>query len=212
MSRRHYNKLQQEPLPPFAENLVFWAPLTEGDLTDHINGITGTLWNGTFVWNSEKQAYKIKTTSGGQNCLIFSKSNLFNLSPSYNYTTYAELYVESFSGTCDFIKLGTGNIDRSGGVSLGETHRWNNFPTGTWRRLAMTKNGTEVKFYLNGTLNKTSTTSTFESLKAELWSIWGDSVDVIVIGGGFYTYKYTAYIKNVKFFNRALSSQEVAQL
>ena len=54
-----YNKLENEPLPPFADNLVFWAPLTEGDLTDHISGVEPTTDAGCSVtWDAEKQMYK----------------------------------------------------------------------------------------------------------------------------------------------------------
>lgn len=59
MSRRHYKKLEQQPLPPFYENLVFWAPLTEGDLTDHISGVELKHTDESYVkWDSSMNAYQ----------------------------------------------------------------------------------------------------------------------------------------------------------
>lgn len=58
MSRRNYKKLEQQPLPPFYENLVFWAPLTEGDLTDHISGVSPTTDTGcSITWDNDKKMY-----------------------------------------------------------------------------------------------------------------------------------------------------------
>lgn len=37
---------------------VFYAPLTEGDTTDHISGQQLIMSNGTFTWNRNKQAYQ----------------------------------------------------------------------------------------------------------------------------------------------------------
>lgn len=42
---------------PFAENLVFYAPLTEGDLTDHISGNTLNYTQG-LSWDSAMSMYK----------------------------------------------------------------------------------------------------------------------------------------------------------
>lgn len=64
MARREYKSMEQGggnlPDVPFAENLVFYAPLTEGDLTDHISGNTlnyNASLNPVF-WDNEKKMYR----------------------------------------------------------------------------------------------------------------------------------------------------------
>lgn len=142
----------------------------------------------------------------------FNIPNNFNLSPDYNYTYTVDLYVSSYSGTCDFLSLGSGSSDRTNAVSLAETHRWTGFQTGTWLKLAFTKSGSTLTFYINGGVSKTSTTSTYATLDASSWSNWGDCTSMLVIGGGYNSYNYTAYIKNVMFFNRALTQTEIQNM
>lgn len=94
--KRQQHGLNNTPSPggvPFAEDLIFWAPLTEGDLTDHISGVTGEIQNGTTVtWDSSKGMYLIDTTrvssttwSGG---LWFPNS--INLTKDTPFTIYIE--------------------------------------------------------------------------------------------------------------------------
>lgn len=210
--RREYNKSVHPEPTPIPDGCIFYAPLDFGDLSDHVSGSVGLVGNGQFSWNETMQAYMIKTTTGGQKCLKFNIQNRFNLSPNYNYSYYAELYVESFTGTCDFLSLGSGTSDRYNAVSLAETHRWNSFTTGKWNKMALTKSGSNITFYMNGAVNKTSTTSTYAALNASSWLSWGDCKSVFVIGGGYSSYKYVAYIRNIMFFDRVLTSSEIQGL
>lgn len=209
--RRSYQRNESggEVIP---DGCIFYAPLAYGDLQDHVSGVVGTIGNGQFAWNDSMQAYMIKTTTGGQKCLKFNIPNRFNLSPSYNYTYFAEIYVESFTGTCDFLSLGSGTSDRNNAVSLAETHRWDGFTTGRWHKMALTKNGASLRFYADGSINKSSTTSTYAALNASSWVNWGDCKSIFVIGGGFNSYKYVAYIKNVMMFNKVLTLEEINAL
>ncbi len=67
MSRRHITPSGGEPLPPYSENLVFWAPLTEGDLTDHVSGASMSVNSGTVTWD----------TSGGYKCVGPLRNNTY---------------------------------------------------------------------------------------------------------------------------------------
>ena len=45
---------------PFAEDLVFYAPLTEGDLTDHVNNLQGKVkTTASITWDSSVGMYLI---------------------------------------------------------------------------------------------------------------------------------------------------------
>lgn len=211
--RRSYLNCNQNTDKPsvLPEGCIFYAPLSQNDMTDHVSGTTGVIGNGTFAWDSTYQAYKIKTTTGGQTCLKFNIPNRFDLYPDYCYTYNAKVFVESFSGTCDFLQLGTGTSDRDNAVSLAETHRYTGFTTGCWHWLSMTKSDTQVLFYIDGVIVRTDTTSTFPSLNCAMWNSWM-SISDIAIGGGFNSYNYTAYIKEVSVFNRVLSVDELRLL
>lgn len=199
---------------PFKDSCIFFAPLSfNGDMQDKVSKAVGTIVDNTrFAWSETMNAYQIHTTTGGQRCLTFTIPDRFNLSPSYNYTIYADVYVESFSGTCDFLQLGSGTSGGSNAVALGETHRWTNFTTNNWHNLAMVVNGDDVFFYMDSALVRTDKTSTFSYISARRWYMFGDSQSVISIGGGFNSYNYTAYVKNVFMFNRALTIDELRTL
>lgn len=53
------------------ENCIFYAPLTQGDLTDHISGINasyGNHPNGSVEWDSNVGAYHFYKNGAGQAC------------------------------------------------------------------------------------------------------------------------------------------------
>lgn len=58
---------------------VFYAPLTQNDLTDHIGGTTGVPVNassGNLVWNSSQNAYRLVSSTWGANPLRFPMIDL----------------------------------------------------------------------------------------------------------------------------------------
>lgn len=66
--RRCYTVDSSTPKPsPISSGCIFNAPLTNGDLTDHVNNVTGVTGNGQLTWSDSFGAYQIKTTTGGQN-------------------------------------------------------------------------------------------------------------------------------------------------
>lgn len=68
MPRRDLFKTRALPDVPFAENLVFYAPLTQGDLTDHVSGISPVTDSHCYVaWDWEEGAYLLKIEADGNN-------------------------------------------------------------------------------------------------------------------------------------------------
>lgn len=59
---------------------VFYAPLTQGDFTDHIGGTTGSPYNDTALnnlqWNSSVGAYRLVSSTWGANPLRFQMIDL----------------------------------------------------------------------------------------------------------------------------------------
>lgn len=59
-------------------NLIFYAPMTEGDLTDHVTGISMQLTGkGSIEWNSSLQIYKITTPSTTYDTVLTFRSNKY---------------------------------------------------------------------------------------------------------------------------------------
>lgn len=201
---------------PFEENLVFFTPLTENDLTDHINNVTPIASLGA-TWDSNKSAYMFRTNTGGQYCLRYYITNINNYQDGY--TVSADVYVQSYNGTCDVVTFGYPIQIResvSQSVAIVETHRFTGFATMGWHRIVQTStrdNGSSyVRLYIDGSLVKefTASSSSYPNLPISFWT--GNVIDYITIGCGYYNYHYTAFFKNIMIFNRILNDSEVTQL
>lgn len=211
--RREYTKEEQSYIDWLKSlGCKFYAPLTENDLTDNVNGVSPTYGTGSHTWDASAGAWEIKTTARSQNCLMYNIPNIGNMEPSYKFTGCGEVYLKSYNGTCDFLSLGTGFSDRSNAVSLIETHRYNGLGTSSWHKAAVTVSGTTVLFYLDGSLNKTSTTSTYMSLNVSRWTNYSTCADNVVIGKVFNSYTFDAYVRNIMMFNDALDLATIRKI
>ncbi|MCR4964872.1 MAG: LamG domain-containing protein [Bacteroidales bacterium] len=203
MSRRH-NILTGEDLPPFSENLVFWAPLTQGDLTDHVSGVTLSVPYGSVTWDAGSQGYKIY----GPNSAKKYVGAWMNLSLGFDitnlgYTLSFELY--SWSAVW-IIPACLGGRTFAQNVNIGATNN-------TWQRITNVLepydgvnvhyshqylNGVDKFPYSRGTSPVAGNSST--NLQVEL-NTRGDN-----------NLNYTYVMRNITIYNRALSASEVAQL
>ena len=215
MSRRHYFQ-SGAPLPdvPFAKNLVFYAPLTEGDLTDHVSGVAATVAStATVQWDSAKGMYHIYTGVGGSSSYLktISWDNLPNLTSFPNGIT---LYLEceevsgecsgnSYAGTMSVASMSSSTQD----VAYICNYRYTNV-TGFYTlvphaKLAytLTSSGSCI-WYKDGVSVRT----------ASGWTnrIFNGSISVCQLHRN--NTKYGIYAKDVRVYNRVLSASEVAQL
>lgn len=95
---------------PFAENLVFYAPLTKGDLTDHVSGNNAELCTDTsnnaqtsIVWDYNYNMYRLFTK--GDNyaynypfALRWNVPNLFDTDKSYTIAVKMQVLQETSNG------------------------------------------------------------------------------------------------------------------
>ena len=98
MRREHLSSTRVLPDIPFAEDCIFYAPLTQGDLTDHISSNTLTVLSpATCTWDSSKNMYYFNAYNmGGWNTkfrwsgldlgIVSDPNNVSNL----HYTVYWE--------------------------------------------------------------------------------------------------------------------------
>jgi hypothetical protein len=205
---------------PFSGNLIFHAPLTQGDWTDHISGVTPVLGTGSCTWDSTYNAYRFTCIESltAQKCLIYDipAGIDFKQSENYNFSIYAKIRVVSQAATTDYFTLGVANSYSDPDVfTLGETHRFN-APSlsGAFYDLCMTRDTRDVVFYVNKSVSRTSyweangNFSTFNVAKA----VANETNKRCCIGTVLYNYTFDTYIKDVRIYDRVLSASEVAQL
>lgn len=221
MRKEHLNTISEDI--PFVENLIFHTPLTEGDLTDHVSGVSPTPGTGGCTWDSAYDAYRIFTTAEYQHCLIYNIPDGidFKSSENYNFSIYAKVLIVNHGGTVDFAMLGAGAMngnDAVGVFSIGETHRFNTSPNspvslGAWHELCMTRGSRDVLFYVDKSLVKSSFwNDTYYAVFNIAKAVEVGANKYISVGSVPFNYTFNAYIKDVRIYDRVLSVSEVAQL
>lgn len=196
-----------EPLPPFSENLVFYAPLTNGDLTDHISGTSGSSLGGASVaWNALNDAYVLTTNTGAS--LSYQLDTPSMMPDSYTVvadvkvaqatTTFYIMAPGTYGGTNSYPNLGTHNFGISSDLS-------------NWHRVVSVCDKTQLKqyFYLDSNLYNTVNRNSSHMV----WSSnWMGALSSNLSLGVYYGYSGKAYLKDVRIYNRAFTASEVAQL
>ena len=191
----------------------FWAPLDENDITEKLSETAPTHRAGQLTWDSTKNAYKFKTTSGGQQVLVYSITNVNNVSSTLAYTLIADVWCISHNGTMDFYTCGqAATSDGSVACSTGETHRFTGFTNGSWHKLVQTVNGNTLKMYIDGSCVRTSTSTSYGySLRPNCWTA-ASVRNYTTIGNVWNSYYFEGYIKNVYLFDHELTSSEINSL
>lgn len=189
-------------------NLRFYAPLLEDDVTDWVSGTAPTRGTAQVSWSTQYDAYNVVTTYGNQLGWVYNIPNVNVYSTPYQYSVVALVQVKSFNGTCDIVTFGNNGTNSA---AIMETHRYTGFTTGVWHRLVQTLDDTTVKMYIDGNLVRTSTTSQFAALAPSSWTLQS-VLDNITIGGGFWNYYYNAYLKDVRVYDKCLTQQEIQNL
>lgn len=212
MSRRNYKKSEQEPLPPFYENLVFWAPLTEGDLADHISGVSPTTDAGCSVtWDSDKGMYKLYAYDRIKSSLKYDC--LHNVIPdNHDISIVIDVEEVSISNIYNFIfglppyEYGANPYNYN--MAYLRHDRYNNSITNRLvGRLCVVYDDLILKFYKDSVLINTLDWSHQSStVKTDIGNV---RINQIPNNSG---YSGTIYVKNARIYNRAFTAQEVAQL
>jgi hypothetical protein len=208
------SRLTLDPANSLANGLVHYWPLTDGsgtsgkDVSTTADDLTAT---GTPTWVSSDIGAGVQLVS---NSTYLSSSVYGNTYQQWTPITIV-LWVSSANASQNgLFQYGSSTTDGSPLYLLQNnsgTLRWyskNIYGTGvsvstnTWHQAVLTNDGTSVKYYFDGTLSQTITTSnTFgEDVTNKFW-----------IGAG-YRNGNTNQFQNVRIYNRALSATEVATL
>jgi hypothetical protein len=200
------------PVVPFAEDLVFYAPLTEGDLTDHISGVTGVeRTGGTLTYDSNAEMYHIYSegdSSSSKGGLYFGDWQAFDASNGITMYIYAqevpsEISGNSFSAIIS-IPLLTANTSTVYICNYRYTNKtyYQQFIQTASKLVVVWNTDGSVSYYRDGTFVRTDTG----------WT--GRSPFTCITIGQLHTRntKYGLLFKDARVYNRALTAQEVAQL
>ena len=197
------------PDVPFAENLVFYAPLTEGDLTDHISGTIGTkMSNCEMYYDGVKEAYKLISEPNRNKYYVSplcwtGLSTMLNTRPLTLSIDVAG--VDQGNGYCAMLITPSWSIIQKNYCHfyLGEV-RFGGLDTSFNRYVAVFDTNNYVGFYKNGVLINQQ-------------SNWG--LNPVYTGEGSVAICmandcniYSIYAKNARIYNRVFTAQEVAQL
>lgn len=216
MARREYSKQQDGgnlPQVPFSENLVFYAPLTEGDLTDHISGTSPTTdSNCTYQWDDSIGMYKIRAYSSN-NGADFPSALKWSI-PSMNLTQgqaltlvidVQEIYVY---GNYYAPMISVPSMSYQKAAYICNARYTNRQLLSTLHRYCVSCsafNGSDfsLKFYQDGVLKQSAAWG-------ENYSYNNNTVSVCQLHTN--NSEYQIYAKNVRVYNRELTASEVAQL
>ena len=207
MRRQHNNVSSTPPGPtpgiPFAEDLIFYAPLTEGDLTDHISGVTGTNNGGNITWNSTKQMYFIQSAATGG--ASFPGGLKFVGTENINgpFTMYAQVETTyaGYNGSAYGCYVTVLNSSKYVYLATYEVNGLNNDLTVGKVAYSFDFNtNPNSKLYLNGTLTYSKNSGATNS------AIFNE---VHVGGLGNNNYSLDFYVKDVRIYKRALSASEI---
>lgn len=207
---------------PFADDLIFYAPLTQGDTTDHISGQDIHIRHaGALTWDNAEGAYKFN----GSYAEFYSQFYWSNLSlgidvtsaNTVEYTMFAKVKIVSANTDiyyCRFLPS-AGRTDGSGrytGSPLyqGSSFYFSSYISSHWYEFAGSNANNVANNYIDKTLARTTTIG---------YQVSGlPASDINKYVSIFPTYNVSgansgvAYVKDVRFYNRALTAAEIAQL
>lgn len=234
--RREHKQLDGTQLPPFAENLVFWAPLTQGDLSDHISGEVGaSSSNCSAVWDSTEGMYLLTaattdTYGRGHNsdALRYNSAALranLNGTQTTGMTVYMLLkehtYVPGPNGqygvsryfSCSDMYDVWETSPRMNVLVDGARLNQSSINISKLRKIAVVYNPTAklLTVYEDGTvvLRGSWTDTPAAPLSVGLLSKNGHSSSS---SSGYNTKSFSAYVQDVRIYNIQLTASEIAQL
>lgn len=206
---------------PFAEDLIFYAPLTQGDTTDHISGQDIHIRHaGALTWDNAEGAYKFS----GSYAEFYSQFYWSNLSLGLNvssantveYTMYSKIkIVSAVDITYSRFFPSVGRTDGSGryvGSPLFQctSFYFTSYTSSHWYEFVGSIANNVGNNYVDKILARTTTSGYGVSgLPASDMNKYVSIFPIYNINGA---HSGVAYVRDVRFYNRALTAAEIAQL
>lgn len=215
---RRENNEKELPNVPFAENLVFYAPLTQGDLTDHISGVSPVQQSDTSIsWDSSKGMYLLESNPGRRD---------YYVSPLYYDIDVPITDIGNITMCIDVINVYMGNqycphicIPSWSDCGKSYTSAWTreilyNSTVGVLYRYVVLANFNYdnnqgyIYFYKNGQYSHSRNCNEWTgSNKKPLYNR-----NTVAITMANDTDSFKIYAKNARIYNRRMTASEIAQL
>ena len=218
MKREHI--FDKGDLPPFYEDLVFYAPLTEGDLSDHISGNTmsvlspgGVAWDGNmgmYLFNGAAPARTFKT--------LFSWNGL---DLDLQTTVTASVLHHTIHHKLTFVSSGiyhrayptfsyVRGTNQYAYICLYAKSYYNyNFIDNELYSITEVIDGSTTNLYVNGI--RTASVSTILNGNMS-YSQLGTTFNIYPLHQGDTAQGGISYNRDIRVYNRVMSDSEVAQL
>lgn len=204
---------------PFESELIFYAPLNEGDLTDHISEASLTNYGSNVTWDSTMGMYKFAAVTKANE--MYFPVNLSTKITNNTYTILAEIQNPSYS-TYNYpapIVIG-GYSDSASGTDGSWRPSLSNWSKITNQGLSRNSrmyfvyitNGTTqyCKVIYNNTVYTIVSESTSASAKLSNWNALMKS-RVAMNPSRRDDYIYNSYIKDARIYNFALTDAQLLE-
>lgn len=214
--RREHTPSSTMPNVPFAEDLLFYAPLANGDLKDYVSGVSPTLQNDTNIsWDTSKNMYLLESNPG---------TTGYYVSPLY-YDV--DLPISDFGNltiVIDVINVQMGNQYCAHVLTPSWSDIGKNYvcafmrqygygsPDNALHRYVASSNFTSssgsISFYKDGVFSHS--TNKAEWVGSTSKPLYDKNSVAICMANDTSTFKI--YAKNCRIYNRSMTAAEVAQL
>lgn len=216
--RREHTSSSIMPDVPFAEDLVFYAPLTEGDLTDHVSGETLIYPSGSVNWDSTEQMYLFN--KGLKSDEIYFPVNIYNAGVIQQpYTIFADCKAETYAyyNYPPYVVIGGYSDTTSWRPSLACSNNESSTTRGLRKKrleVFQNVNPYRSRYYIDETgVYNFCTESTSSSIQdpANWTSVMKSRVALNPTRDGN-DIGYRVYLKDIRIYNRAFTTSEITLL
>jgi len=211
MPKREHINLESLP-----GGCIFYAPLTQNDLTEHVSGANLIMSNGIMTWDGQQDSYafKLNVSSNGV-CVAYWNadfSDKINLNVSQEYTIFAKCMADGSSLNFPFL-VGLGNYNQNNSYKPHINVNTSNC-INMWKNTAFIRYSNNSLYYIDRNTYEYNNSSHMSNP-----ANWNNSnlcaKRVCLLFRRFSedtSNTITSYIKDVMIFNRALTAAEVAEL
>ena len=205
---------------PFAQNLLFHAPLTTdgrdavGAKTPAVTGTVSYSQDGAYFGGTQYLKYAFSKNEMLSSKTMFlrvkvtAQRNPYDYFATLGYSTGSVNYYRMAPYTTSPMKL-SATLSWGSGATSFDSQVGANLQTDTWYDIAIVMDTNKQTFYLNGT-------DIWHRSNSDTWNNWGQSSGTLNIGtnagANAANRSFYGYIKDVRIYDRALTASEVAQL
>ena len=200
---------------PFSENCIFYAPLTQGDLTDHISGQSLIYNSNKVTWDSTKGMYRFGAVKKAND--MYFPVDISNSIPNNQYTILLDAQPISYGGYVYPVFVCVGGYSDSSSTTAGAWRislaSMNQISSRSSRQyLSITINGNNgvYKSITNNTVRQYYTTTVGEGQWVQNWNSLMKS-RIVINASRHDSYIYDVVVKDIRIYNFCLTDSQLLQ-